>query len=157
MEPMEATTRRSPIPLILGAVVVLALVAGGWYFYSYNYGVTCGVKRVEASLGDLEQIAEEWDDAVSLAGSTSRIALSGPIGDLQDIRRDLMRLRVPACLVDAQIHLTRTMDNTIEAFLAFASQRPDSEVSEYLSRAGFSQESFRLEIERVSKCVPDCD
>lgn len=46
---------------------------------------------------NLEEIAERWDDAIDIASSTSRIALSGPVSDLQEIRRETRQQEWPEC------------------------------------------------------------
>lgn len=60
-----------------------------------------------------------WTDAVKVAESTGRAALSGPISTLQAIRRDTQTITVAPCMDAAKASLVASMDHTIEGFLAF--------------------------------------
>lgn len=71
------------------------------------------------SIKSVDELLVRWDDAVKVAGGTGRIALSGPVERLQTIKRDADRLTVPPCMDQAKGHLTRSMDYTIEGYLAF--------------------------------------
>lgn len=90
----------------------------------------------------LDGFAQEWDDAIDIARSTGRIALSGPIGELQSIRRDVQRQEWPECATDAHGHLVNWMDGTIDGFLAFMQQKPDSEITGIFEDANRDQEQF---------------
>ena len=70
-------------------------------------------------LADLQAIKQRWDDGVNVASSTSRIALSGPAMNLQQIRRDLDGVKTGECLADAKSALAEGMDATISGVLAF--------------------------------------
>ena len=72
-----------------------------------------------AGLADLQAIKQRWDDGVNVASSTSRIALSGPAMNLQQIRRDLDGVKTGECLADAKSALAEGMDATISGVLAF--------------------------------------
>src|SRR5215207_3493981 len=67
----------------------------------------------------LSRYAQEWDDTVRLAGSTPRINLAGPVGQLQKTRRDVQAQEWPECGRRAQGVLIRAMDAKIDAFTAF--------------------------------------
>lgn len=74
-------------------------------------------------------ILDRWGDAVELADSTARIALDGPIAEMQAIRRDLADIDAPACLENAQGALLASMDATIKGFLLFMQNAPDDDVN----------------------------
>lgn len=63
--------------------------------------------------------ASEWDDANTLANSTGRIALAGPVGQLQQIRRSTDALSVPWCAESSKRLLLKGMDHTINGYLCF--------------------------------------
>jgi hypothetical protein len=69
----------------------------------------------------LSQNALEWSDAVQVASSTGRIALSAPIATLQRIRRETMAREVPECAIVAKDMLVHSMEGTVQGFLRFAS------------------------------------
>ena len=81
----------------------------------------CGDSAASRSKGveELDAIKARWDDAVEVAGATPRIALSGPVTNLQQIRRDLDAAALSECLGDARKALAGSMDVTIPATLAF--------------------------------------
>jgi len=81
----------------------------------------CGESAESRSegLADLQAIKKRWDDGVNVASSTSRIALSGPAMNLQQIRRDLDGVKTGECLADAKSALAEGMDATISGVLAF--------------------------------------
>lgn len=76
---------------------------------------------------DTLAILTEWQDATELADSTSRIALSPVISQLQGIRRKAEDLKTPDCAVNVHDALTTFMDTEIRMYLSFMSQQPDSE------------------------------
>lgn len=97
----------------------------------------------EAVATNLEEVAERWDDAVDVAQSSSRIALTGPVGDLQEIRRETRQQDWPECAIEAQAELVDWMDDTIKAFIAFLGQEDDSVVQGHLEDADSHRVAFR--------------
>lgn len=67
----------------------------------------------------LDAILMKWDDAVKLAGNTSRIALSTTVATLQDIRREAAGLTVSPCMDQAKAQLVESMQSTIDGFIVF--------------------------------------
>src|SRR3989304_774454 len=98
--PMAPGDVPRPKPTFLFAVLALLILtalcsaAGGW---SYFYG-PCGTVPVSEAVKHLRQLAARWDDAEQLANVTARIALAGPLSDLQSIEREVENLTVPKCL-----------------------------------------------------------
>jgi hypothetical protein len=76
-------------------------------------------------LESIEPLLEKWDDANQLAGSTSRIALSGPVATLQEIKQEAAELDSPTCAEFVSSTLSDYMDLTIESYLAFMTEEPD--------------------------------
>lgn len=70
---------------------------------------------------ELDSLVQTWDDANQLAGNTARIALSEPVAQLQEIRRDALNLDPPTqeCGEDARYYLLRYMDTMIDSYLEF--------------------------------------
>lgn len=96
-------------------------------------------------LSAVQPTIDRWDDANALASSTSRIALSGPLGELQSIRREAIAMAVPNCADEAHKHLVAYMNATIEGYLAFASQDAAGERA-YFNAAASLQDGFFAEI-----------
>lgn len=62
-----------------------------------------------------------WSDAIELDGSMPRMSISGPISELQTLRREVNALDVnDRVLADVHSHLIRSVDYSVDAFLAFA-------------------------------------
>lgn len=70
-------------------------------------------------------IAAEWSDAVTLADSTPRMSLAGPIQSLQTIKRKAEALDAPACVAHVKSGLTGAMGTTIDSYLTFMSSSND--------------------------------
>lgn len=73
----------------------------------------------DKGIDQLNTIENRWEDTQTLASSTARIALATPIGELQEIRRDLKKLDVSECLIPAKEALSSYMDSRISNFLNF--------------------------------------
>lgn len=100
---------------------------------------------------NLEDIAERWDDAMDVAGSSSRIALAGPVSELQSIRRETRTQDWPECGQEAQQELVGWMDESINALIAFMGQDDDATVEEHLKNARVHQENFFDALEDLRK------
>lgn len=121
-------------------LIVLLLVTTSCGFGSGDGA--CSTEDGELVYDLMNEFAQEWDDAVDIARSTGRIALSGPISDLQSIRRDVQRQEWPECATETHGHLVDWMDGMIDGFLAFMGQESDSGVAEIFNAAGESRELF---------------
>lgn len=140
--------------LIVGVVAILVLVGVGvgWYYFQGP----CGVNKVKAAGDEIQGLMAEYEDALDIASSTSRISLSGPVAELQDIKRQTEAVEVPACLVPAHRFTIASMEKSIEAFISFMGQASDSEVnSSIMASAGFMEQAV-AELETVSACAPFC-
>ena len=61
----------------------------------------------------------KWEDSVTLAGQTPRMAVADRIAALQEIRREAVAFEVPGCADGAKIHLIKHMTGVIDGFLLF--------------------------------------
>jgi hypothetical protein len=86
-------------------------------------------------VAQLQPVAQRWDDAAALAGNTPRMQLATQIAALQEIKREADVLELPACASDAKAALSRSMQATIEGYLAFLAQSPDTTVQAAFGRA----------------------
>lgn len=97
---------------------------------------------LETALKAIDGQMTLWEDAERVASTTGRIALSAPVTSLQTIRRDTAQLTVTTCLGPARDSLVKSMDATIEGFLAF--MRNDLHMGEVLSRGYFDDASKEM-------------
>lgn len=84
----------------------------------------------DKGVDQLNNIESRWEDAYTLASSTSRIALATPVSNLQDIKRDLAQVELSECLSPAREALGAYMDSHINNFLKFMS---DSDFTQFES------------------------
>lgn len=106
----------------------------------------CAVQMI-SFMGELNKVASRWDDARSLAASTSRIALSPVVSQLQDIRRQADGLQPPDCAAYVKLYLVEYMDNTIEAFILFMGDAPDNKIESKFKSASLSFDLYEKEID----------
>lgn len=64
-------------------------------------------------------IYSRWKSADQVANVTSRIALSGPVTNLQNIKREADALVVAKCLSTAKTDMSQGMDKSIRGYLDF--------------------------------------
>jgi tetratricopeptide (TPR) repeat protein len=150
--PVEAVKRGPGVLLAIAIIVALVGAGGGWYYY---YG-PCGIVVISNVSGQLGQILRRWNDALSLARSTSLISLSGPVGGLQSVERDTENMKVPDCLHSARLLLASSMTESINGFLAFMGQKTNPEVSGHFDNAGKEMAKFVAEYARIKACAPFC-
>lgn len=95
----------------------------------------------------MSDIQAEWDDTFDIAASTSRIALAGPVADLQNIRREANKLTPPVCIADSHESYLDGMDAFIELLLDFmADVDTESDESEVmLAQVEMLRLTFALE------------
>jgi len=100
-------------------------------------------------LTDVQKLADEWDDANTLAGSTPRASLPPQIDKLQALRRQTKALEAPECAFLVKQRLIDSMDNTINGYIAFLAQKPDSDVSKLFDQASRSLADFFREVQAL--------
>lgn len=149
------SNRQSNVPALLAVLGVVLALAGAWYWYS-NYSA-CGRKRIDTAMGQLQGLTRRWDDAEKLASTTSRIALSTPVSELQSIKRDTEAAVVPPCLAKSKSELVASMDGVIDAYLTFMGDSDaESEVQSHFRKASEHRANFGSEINAVYECAPSC-
>ena len=141
------------IPVVLGILLIIIIVGGSTWFYFYG---PCGVTRVEQSAEELTALFDIFLSAEELAGSTSRIALSGPVSDLQTLLLEAKNSDVPDCLIPAKEDLVKAMDYSIEAYLIFMSDGSESQMINRFEISVTSASNFSEEIFTIKECAPIC-
>lgn len=110
---------------------------------------TCSLsdgRKVRDALGD---VVQEWLDAVNVASETSRLTLAPQVAELQRIRRTVNQMDWPDCATAAKVALVGSMDSTINGFLAFMANKPDSEVKTYFDQSAQSIDIFKDEMQKL--------
>ena len=100
------------------AVILLALVLL----------ISCGSSAQDVCLTGMEtyiplidDVLDEWGDAVDVAMSTSRINLGDQVQVLQAIQRNAEDIEPPGCMAEPHENVTKSMDVIIQLFLDFMS------------------------------------
>lgn len=130
---MQAVNTTFHLLVIFAAALLTACAA--------PLGQTCAQQAAPA-ITQLQSIAREWDDATKLANSTPRASLAAQIGNLQAIRRKTQDVEMPECANAVKAALVASMDSTINGFIAFLGQKPDSEVRGHFEQAAKSMTDF---------------
>ena len=76
-------------------------------------------EEIPGYMDQMADYAEEWKDAYKIATATSRIALSGPVGELQEIRREASKVVPPECVAEEHDSYLEGMDTYIGMILDF--------------------------------------
>jgi hypothetical protein len=76
----------------------------------------------DKALLPFNDIYSRWKSAGTLAGATSPISLSGPVINMQNIKREADALVVSKCMLTAKANLSAGMDSIINGYLAFMGQ-----------------------------------
>jgi len=116
----------------------------------------CPADSAQAALDEIQILAERWDDAMAVAQSTSRMALAGPISDLQAIKRDTGALGVPECLEPAKTTLVKSMDYGIDGMISFMGQDYDSIIEFKFDLYDRNLNQFIREVADIRSCLPKC-
>lgn len=126
--------------ILIALVVIAGLLAA------------CGPGKCDTGMyaKQLEPKFQEFQDAVTLAGSTPRVQLAAPLADLQKIRRDTGQIEIdPSCteVLKAHSYLLDGMDYTVKGFISFLGQEPDYMVDSQFTMATQNLDSFNDMIE----------
>jgi len=87
----------------------------------------------------LQGVLSEFQDAMTIASATSRIALPAQVARLQEVRRKLEAAQPPACATVAHAKLVKAMNGEIESFLRFMTL--DAKTLELMNYATDSQKA----------------
>jgi ATP-dependent 26S proteasome regulatory subunit len=94
------------------------------------------------SLAAVDAVLARWDDAVKVAGTTSRIALGPQVAALQAIKREAEQLTVPPCLDKGKSDLVQAMNSTVDGFLTF--MRNELKMGEQLAKIDFDAAAMHM-------------
>lgn len=77
------------------------------------------------ALKAVDDFSARWEDASRVASVTSRMALSGPVTSLQNLKREATNLAVPPCLDAGKAALIKSINGTVEAYMIFMAEKND--------------------------------
>ena len=118
--------------MTISLVVILLAVAWGYFVIQPKY------------YSDMDEIYEEFQEEIEIAGSTSRMNVGSAIRELRDVQDELEDLSKPFWISsETQDYLMDGMDSAIDGFVAFAGQDEDSEIAEHFSDAGDAFRDYR--------------
>ena len=84
---------------------------------------------------ELNKILLEWGDAATVAGSTSRIALSQPVAKMQEIKRNLSNKKYQGCAESTRLLYVDAMNTNVDSYL------------EFMKGKEYEQDSFSLTLD----------
>ena len=115
----------------------------------------------------LRNSMSRWQDAVTLASSTQRIALAPQISNLQNLRQNVAALNLPQCAGPAKNAFIEVMSINIDAMTLFLSNSFQSQLEKTnelmaahkdgrRSKAQVADDKLQRELERLATCAPSC-
>ena len=110
---------------------------------------SCRAKAADYE-AQLKPLLSEYEEALALAGKSSRISLAPQVASLQELRRRTAAVEYPECAAKARDHLLAAMERAVDAFLAFMGQEPDTVVNLYFTKAGDDMRLYRDEMLRLA-------
>ena len=137
---------------LIAIVVVLVFAGFAWYYY---YG-PCGITTTQEALEELADISDDFMRQASIADSTPRISLSGPIMTMQNTYEDLNDLEVPGCLEEVKYDMLTGMYYTMNGYLAFMSSEEDQVINDKFEDAAKYIIKAERKLREVQDCIPFC-
>jgi hypothetical protein len=113
------------------------------------------IKRLNEQKEKILLVFKRWDDALKLAGMTSRIALAEPVSQMQAVRRDMEELKPNECFKKATKLAVEGMNDAIfgfELFIRFPSNSVASEST--TERLKSSSDSILSAKQVIDDCIP---
>ena len=110
---------------------------------------SCNGRELSEYKKEVEVYFLAFSDAVVLSQNTPRIQLSGPVSDLQQIRRESVAIDHPDCADVAHGLLIVSMDAYIDAFIMFMGDEPDDQVERAFQKADTAFVSFTEEYQSL--------
>lgn len=91
----------------------------------------------------------EFDDASILASNMPREQLSGPIAELQRIRREAEDEMVPGCLLTLKTHQVEHMNSVIDTLVGFMGGTDQQTLEQGIATARQQHDDYTLELARI--------
>ena len=133
------------------ALIAVGLIFGGFYLYG-----PCGTKVVAQSVSEFEMADSKFVKEFEAASLLSRVSLSGPISNLQEVKRTTGQIKIPACLGPAKTIYLKGMQEGIDGLSAFSRKKADSVVNGHVNSSRLLLDYAASELITISKCTPFC-
>jgi len=115
--------------------------------------ISCGqdssalcASQTESYIRDIDPLVDEFLDTWQVAESTSRIALSPLVRDMQRAHRELQDVAPPECAEDGSNRLILGVGSIIDGFIAFMGEEDDAAVSRKVERGADLMDSGMSEL-----------
>lgn len=99
---------------------------------------------------ELNRVILEWMDAATVAGATSRIALSQPVAKMQEVKRNASAKSYKGCVESTRLLYVDAMTTNIEAYLEFMKGK------EYEFQAASMMMDYSKQIEMAEREKKNC-
>ena len=109
----------------------------------------CVLPELEAAVQNIHRHMREFDDASILASNMPREQLSGPIAELQRIRREAEDETVPGCLLTLKTHQIDHMNSVIDTLVAFMGGTDQQTLEQGIATARQQHDDYTLELARL--------
>jgi hypothetical protein len=109
----------------------------------------CSPKQIEAEVQKVHRHMREFDDASILASNLPLQELSGPIADLQKIRREAEDEQIPTCLTDLKKYQIAHMNTVIGTLVAFLAGTDKKTLETNIAIAREQHDQYTLELARL--------
>ncbi|HJS18222.1 MAG TPA: hypothetical protein VJ785_05725 [Anaerolineales bacterium] len=109
----------------------------------------CSMPAIEAEVQKVHSHMREFDDASILASNLPREELSGPIADLQRIRREAEDEEIPTCLTNLKASQIQHMNTVIDTLLAFIGGADTVALEQSIAVAREQHDQYTLELARL--------
>jgi len=109
----------------------------------------CSSEKIEAEVQKVHGHMREFDDASILASNLPLQELSGPIADLQRIRRAAEDEQIPSCLTNLKKYEIAHMNTVIGTLVAFLGGADMNTLEKSISMAREQHDQYTLELARL--------
>jgi len=109
----------------------------------------CSTERIEADVKRVHEHMREFDDASVLASNLPLQELSGPIANLQKIRREAEDEQIPSCLANLKKYQIAHMNTVIATLVAFLGGADQSTLEKNIAVAREQHDQYTLELARL--------
>jgi len=138
--------------LILGGLVALILVIK-YIMDSVSLASSC-YGQSKSYVDELVPIYDDWTAKVNSAEGVSRKAISRVILDLEDIRKDAIKIEFPPCARAAHTELIAAMDGVLEAFNAYHDNASKSDVADKMDDSSAHLHNFTNALDTILETKP---
>jgi len=109
----------------------------------------CSPGQIETEVQKVHEHMREFDDASILASNLPLQELSGPIANLQKIRREAEDEQIPACLTNLKKYQIAHMNTVIGTLVAFLGGSDKNTLEQSIAIACEQHDQYALELGRL--------